>query len=88
MSLTVTTQNKMPPTQTTKLYVGNLPETCRRTELEKLFIQYGSVVECDIVRNYGFVVGCLIVKQRFLVCKNAYKMFVKKFQNKTAIKHF
>lgn len=49
----------MPPfhssTTTTKLYVGNLPETCKKMELQKLFEQYGKVVECDIVRNYGFV---------------------------------
>ena len=41
----------------TKLYVGNLPETCRKLELQKLFEQYGTVVECDIVKNYGFVVS-------------------------------
>ncbi|OWF49995.1 RNA-binding protein lark-like isoform X1 [Mizuhopecten yessoensis] len=40
---------------TTKLYVGNLPETCKRIELQKLFEPFGQVVECDIVRNYGFV---------------------------------
>lgn len=45
----------MPPQVTTKLYIGNLPETCRRVELQKMFEQYGRVVECDIVRNYAFV---------------------------------
>jgi len=40
---------------TTKLYVGNIPETCRRVELQKLFEQYGTVTECDIVKNYGFI---------------------------------
>ncbi|KAL5008657.1 hypothetical protein ScPMuIL_014238 [Solemya velum] len=39
----------------TKLYVGNLPETCRRVELLKVFEEYGKVLECDIVKNYGFV---------------------------------
>lgn len=47
----------MAPPGTTKLYIGNLPETCRRVELQKLFETYGTVVECDIVRNYGFVVS-------------------------------
>lgn len=39
----------------TKIYVGNLPDTCRRVDLQKLFEKYGEVVECDIVKNYGFV---------------------------------
>lgn len=45
----------MPPQISTKVYIGNLPETCRRVELQKMFEQYGKVVECDIVRNYAFV---------------------------------
>ncbi|KAK3092245.1 hypothetical protein FSP39_000250 [Pinctada imbricata] len=45
----------MPPSVSTKLYVGNLPETCRKVELEKMFAEYGKVLECDIVRNYAFV---------------------------------
>ena len=47
----------MSKTVSTKLYVGNLPETCRKLELQKLFENYGTVVECDIVKNYGFVVS-------------------------------
>jgi len=38
-----------------KIYVGNLPETCRRTDLQSLFEKYGAVEECDIIKNYGFV---------------------------------
>lgn len=45
----------MSKTVSTKLYIGNLPETCRKIELQKVFEQYGTVVECDIVKNYGFV---------------------------------
>ena len=41
----------------TKLYVGNLPETCRRADLLSEFDKYGKVVECDIVNNYAFVVS-------------------------------
>ncbi|XP_052270886.1 RNA-binding protein lark-like isoform X2 [Dreissena polymorpha] len=40
---------------TTKLYIGNIPETCRKLDLQKLFEEHGKVVECDIVKNYGFV---------------------------------
>ncbi|XP_046366151.1 RNA-binding protein lark-like isoform X1 [Haliotis rufescens] len=39
----------------TKLYVGNLPETCRKIDLETVFAKYGTVVECDIVQNFAFV---------------------------------
>ncbi|KAK2186894.1 hypothetical protein NP493_185g04026 [Ridgeia piscesae] len=39
----------------TKIYVGNLPETCRRQDLLESFEKYGKVTECDIVRNYAFV---------------------------------
>ncbi|KAL4238931.1 hypothetical protein ACF0H5_003637 [Mactra antiquata] len=46
---------KPPSVVTTKLYIGNIPETCRKTDLQQLFKQYGNVVECDIVKNYGFV---------------------------------
>ncbi|VDI45376.1 RNA-binding protein 4 [Mytilus galloprovincialis] len=45
----------MPPQISTKIYIGNLPETCRRVELQKMFELYGKVIECDIVRNYAFV---------------------------------
>lgn len=49
--------SKMPPQISTKIYIGNLPETCRRVELQKMFELYGKVIECDIVRNYAFVVS-------------------------------
>lgn len=39
----------------TKLYVGNLPESCAVNDLQTLFEQHGKVEECDIVKNYGFV---------------------------------
>lgn len=47
----------MPPSISTKLYVGNLPETCRKADLQKMFEAYGKVIECDIVRNYCFIVS-------------------------------
>lgn len=39
----------------TKLYVGNLPETCTKTDLLSTFERFGKVTECDIVKNYAFV---------------------------------
>lgn len=48
---------KKPYVVSTKLYIGNIPETCRKMDLQKLFEAHGTVVECDIVKNYGFVVS-------------------------------
>ena len=42
---------------TTKLFVGNLPETVRKPDFLALFQKYGKVVECDIVKNFAFVVN-------------------------------
>lgn len=39
----------------TKVYVGNLPENCNLEAFRSLFEKHGKVVECDIVKNYGFV---------------------------------
>ncbi|XP_029467220.1 RNA-binding protein 4B-like isoform X1 [Rhinatrema bivittatum] len=38
-----------------KLFVGNLPCEATEEEIRGLFEQFGKVLECDIVRNYGFV---------------------------------
>lgn len=46
---------RAPNTTTTKIFVGNLTDLTRAPEVRELFAKYGSVVECDIVRNYGFV---------------------------------
>lgn len=46
---------RAPSTPTTKIFVGNLTDKTRAPEVRELFQKYGTVVECDIVRNYGFV---------------------------------
>lgn len=46
---------KAPSTPTTKIFVGNLTDKTRAPEVRELFQKFGTVVECDIVRNYGFV---------------------------------
>lgn len=40
---------------TTKIFVGNLTEKTRTNEVRTLFEKFGSVLECDVIRNYGFV---------------------------------
>ena len=41
----------------TKLYVGNLPEDCKRSELSALFEKYGKLEKCDVLRSFAFVVS-------------------------------
>ncbi|XP_021552454.1 RNA-binding protein 4-like [Neomonachus schauinslandi] len=38
-----------------KLFIGNLPREATEQEICSLFEQYGKVLECDIIKNYGFV---------------------------------
>ena len=40
-----------------KLYVGNLPDNCKRASLQEQFEKYGKVSQCDIVKNFAFVVS-------------------------------
>lgn len=40
---------------TTKIFVGNISDHARSEELRQLFEQYGTVKECDILKNFGFV---------------------------------
>jgi len=39
----------------TKVFVGSLPESVRKGDLQSLFEKFGTVVECDIIKDYGFV---------------------------------
>lgn len=40
---------------TTKIFVGNLTEKTRAPEVKALFEKFGTVLECDVIRNYGFI---------------------------------
>lgn len=55
MKVEAATSRKGPNTPTTKIFVGNLSDNTRAPQVRALFTKYGTVVECDIVRNYGFV---------------------------------
>lgn len=54
-------RNWQPPPRPTaglkmvKLFIGNLPREATEQEIRSLFEQYGKVLECDIIKNYGFV---------------------------------
>lgn len=52
------TSRKGPNTPTVKIFIGNLPDGSKAADVRALFGKYGTVVECDIIRNYGFVVSC------------------------------
>ncbi|XP_078491796.1 RNA-binding protein 4B-like [Ciona intestinalis] len=38
-----------------KIFVGNLPPETKSADIHKLFKKYGTVIECDVVKNYAFV---------------------------------
>ncbi|XP_043533996.1 RNA-binding protein 4B-like isoform X4 [Chiloscyllium plagiosum] len=38
-----------------KIFVGNLPRPTTADEIRALFEKYGTVSECDLIKNYGFV---------------------------------
>ncbi|XP_063700491.1 RNA-binding protein lark [Culicoides brevitarsis] len=46
---------RAPNSNTTKIFVGNLTDQTRAPQVRELFGKFGNVIECDIVRNYGFV---------------------------------
>ena len=45
------------PDPQNKLFVGNLDDSVKKDDLKKLFEAFGTVVECDKVRDFGFVVS-------------------------------
>lgn len=55
MKVEAATSRKGPQTPTTKVFVGNLTDNTKAPQVRQLFSKFGTVVECDIVRNYGFV---------------------------------
>ncbi|XP_039260042.2 RNA-binding protein 4.1-like [Styela clava] len=38
-----------------KLFVGNLAEGTKSSELHKLFQKHGTVIECEVIKNFAFV---------------------------------
>ncbi|XP_034020360.1 RNA-binding protein 4.3 [Thalassophryne amazonica] len=38
-----------------KIFVGNLPREAEQEEIKALFSEYGTVTECDIIKNFAFV---------------------------------
>ena len=54
----------------TKLYVGNLPDNCKRSELTELFEKYGKIEKCDILRNFAFVVSSNCSDVTLIACSS------------------
>jgi len=44
---------------TFKIFIGNLADKTSNADIKPLFEKYGKVVECDVVKNYGFVVSVM-----------------------------
>ena len=40
-----------------KIFIGNIADGARSTELKSMFEKYGNVTECSILTNFGFVVS-------------------------------
>jgi RNA recognition motif-containing protein len=49
----------------TKLYIGNISSSVSSTELKELFEKYGKVLECDIIKDYAFVVSFIFNNKIF-----------------------
>ena len=63
-----TTVDKDEGEKEVKLYVGNLPDQCRRAALQELFEKFGKVSQCDIVKNFAFVVS--VIRKEQVAFKN------------------
>lgn len=50
---------------TFKIFIGNLADKTSNADIKPLFEKYGKVVECDVVKNYGFVVSSPFLFQFF-----------------------
>ena len=38
-----------------KIFIGNLTEKTKSPDVRALFEKYGTILECDVIRNYSFV---------------------------------
>lgn len=56
-STTTTSSHRRDGPPPTKLYIGNLPDNCKRSELTELFEKFGEIEKCDVLRNFAFVVS-------------------------------
>jgi len=53
-----------------KIFIGNLQEGARSTELRQMFERYGKVAECDVLTGFGFVVSISCTYSKFEIsCK-------------------
>lgn len=62
VTLGSSTSRKMPgfsSVGTFKIFIGNLADKTSNADIKPLFEKYGKVVECDVVKNYGFVVSVI-----------------------------
>lgn len=50
---------------TFKIFIGNLADKTSNADIKPLFEKYGKVVECDVVKNYGFVVSVVSIESAF-----------------------
>lgn len=51
--------------RTFKIFIGNLSEKTTANDIRPLFEKYGKVVECDVMKNFGFVVSVVFIIQSY-----------------------
>ena len=59
-----------------KLFVGGLPEGVDSMRLRQLFSQFVVVNECDVIKDYAFVVSFLTLLLSCVVTIKFYSSFV------------
>ena len=57
-----------------KLFVGNLADTVDSHRLKNLFLQHVNVQECDVLKNFAFVV-CFVYSTMYLLKHTDSKTF-------------
>lgn len=66
----------------TKIFIGNLGSNCRSEDLRELFEKYGKVTECDVLKNFGFVVCPLLRNGNWIGLAKFYWMELKSYMEK------
>lgn len=63
---------------TFKIFIGNLADKTSNADIKPLFEKYGKVVECDVVKNYGFVVSVTSTESNTInECDQTYDIIIK-----------
>lgn len=66
--MTSDTESNTSSVRTFKIFIGNISEKTTANDIRPLFETYGKVVECDVMKNFGFVVSiCIVIVHSYLL---------------------